>query len=160
MICKVALLFLLLGQAPPTAEPGQPEKQATETVQPAQTGEAEVQAEEAEQQPAQQEQAPQQQPLAGGCFGGGGESQKRPAWITWVILLGILVVFYLVMILPQRRRQKKHKEMLKSLNRGDRIVTNGGVIGTITRVKEESFIIKTADKTELEIDKSVVSQKK
>ncbi|TET22206.1 MAG: preprotein translocase subunit YajC [Candidatus Stahlbacteria bacterium] len=155
MICKVALLFLLLGQAPPTAEPGQPEKQATEVVQPAQTGEAGVQTEQAEQQPAQQ-----QQPLAGGCFGGGGEGQKRPAWITWVILLGILVVFYLVMILPQRRRQKKHQEMLKSLNRGDRIVTNGGVIGTITRVKEESFIVKTADKTELEIDKSVVSQKK
>lgn len=147
MICKVALLFLLLGQAPPTAEPGQPEKQATETVQPAQTGEAEVQAEEAEKQPAVEQQQPP-------------PKQKRPAWITWVILLGILVVFYLVMILPQRRRQKKHQEMLKSLNRGDRIVTNGGVIGTITRVKEESFIVKTADKTELEIDKSVVSQKK
>jgi len=147
MICKVALLFLLLGQAPPTAEPGQPEKQATEVVQPAQTGEAEVQAEEAEEQPAVEQQQPP-------------PKQKRPAWITWVILLGILVVFYLVMILPQRRRQKKHQEMLKSLNRGDRIVTNGGVIGTITRVKEESFIIKTADKTELEIDKSVVSQKK
>ncbi|TKJ43931.1 preprotein translocase subunit YajC [candidate division TA06 bacterium B3_TA06] len=147
MICKVALLFLLLGQAPPTAEPGQPEKQATEVVQPAQTGEAEVQAEEAEEQPAVEQQQPP-------------PKQKRPAWITWVILLGILVVFYLVMILPQRRRQKKHQEMLKSLNRGDRIVTNGGVIGTITRVKEESFIVKTADKTELEIDKSVVSQKK
>jgi len=155
MIFKVALLFLLLGQAPPpTAEPGQPEKQATEAVQPAQTGEAEVQAEEAEQQPAQE------QPLAGGCFGGGEEGQKRPMWVTLVILLGIVVVFYLVMILPQRRRQKKHQEMLQALNRGDRIVTNGGVIGTITRVKEESFIIKTADKTELEIDKSVVSQKK
>jgi len=155
MILKLALMFLLLGQAPPTAEPGQPEKQATEAVQPAETGQPEVQATEAEPQPAQQ-----QQPLAGGCFGGGEEGQKRPAWITWVILLGILVVFYLVMILPQRRRQKKHKEMLQALNRGDRVVTNGGVIGIITRVKEESFIIKTADKTELEIDKSVVSQKK
>ncbi|MCK4334860.1 preprotein translocase subunit YajC [candidate division WOR-3 bacterium] len=155
MILKLALMFLLLGQAPPTAEPGQTGKQATEAVQPAETGQPEVQATEAEPQP-----APQQQPLAGGCFGGGEEGQKRPAWITWVILLGILVVFYLVMILPQRRRQKKHKEMLQALNRGDRVVTNGGVIGIITRVKEESFIIKTADKTELEIDKSVVSQKK
>ena len=155
MILKLALMFLLLGQAPPTAEPGQTGKQATEAVQPAETGQPEVQATEAEPQP-----APQQQPLAGGCFGGGEEGQKRPAWITWVILLGILVVFYLVMILPQRRRQKKRKEMLQALNRGDRVVTNGGVIGIITRVKEESFIIKTADKTELEIDKSVVSQKK
>lgn len=155
MIFKLALMFLLLGQPPPTAEPGQTEKQATETVQPAEASQPEVQATEAEPQPAQQ-----QQPLAGGCFGGGTEGQKRPGWITWVILLGILVVFYLVMILPQRRRQKKHQEMLKSLNRGDRVVTNGGVIGIISRVKEESFIIKTADKTELEIDKSVVSQKK
>lgn len=155
MILKLALMFLLLGQAPPTAEPEQTEKPATETVQPAEASQPEVQATEAEQQPAQQ-----QQPLAGGCFGGGAEGQKRPGWITWVILLGILVVFYLVMILPQRRRQKKHQEMLKSLNRGDRIVTNGGVIGIISRVKEESFIIKTADKTEIEVDKSVVSQKK
>jgi preprotein translocase subunit YajC len=155
MIFKLALMFLLLGQPPPTAEPGKTEEPATEAVQPAETSKAEVEATEAEQQPAQQE-----QPLAGGCFGGGQEGQKRPGWITWVILLGILVVFYLLMILPQRRRQKKHQEMLKSLQRGDRIVTNGGVIGTISRVKEESFIIKTADKTELEIDKSVVQQKK
>ena len=149
-------MFLLLGQAPPTAEPGKAEQPATEAVQPAETAEPEVQAEEpAEQQPAQQ-----QPPPAGGCFGAGQEGQKRPGWITWVILLGILVVFYLLMILPQRRRRKKHQEMLKSLQRGDRIVTNGGVIGTISRVKEESFIIRTADKTEMEIDKSVVSQKK
>jgi len=148
MIFKLALMFLLMGQAPPTAEPGQTQQPAaTEPVQATETGETQVEAQEGEEQPAVSEEAEQ-------------PKQKRPAWITWVILLGILVVFYLLMILPQRRRQKKHQEMLKTLKRGDKVVTNGGIHGIISRVKEETFVIKTGDKTELEIDKAVVSQRK
>ena len=86
--------------------------------------------------------------------------RKLPGWANIAIIVGLIVVFYLLMILPQRRRQKKHQEMLKGLNRGDKVVTNGGIHGTIAKVTESTFVIKTAGKTELEIDKSVVQQKK
>ncbi|MBN2378768.1 preprotein translocase subunit YajC [candidate division WOR-3 bacterium] len=147
MIFKLALVCLLLGQASPTGEAEPVKQPETTTIETAEsTGiEPVLEATDSAGMPADTT-AVAQKP-------------KRP-WITWVILLGVLVVFYLLMILPQRRKQKKHQEMLKSLNRGDRIVTNGGIVGTIARVKEDTFIIKSGDKTEIEIDKSVVSQKK
>lgn len=150
MILKIALLLLLVGQAP-VEEPVETEQPpaATETVEAPQGGEA-VETEATDGETAADEEGAAE----------GEQQQKRPNWIMWVILLGVLVVFYLLMILPQRRRQKKHQQMLKALNRGDRVVTNGGIVGTIARVKEDTFVIKTAGKTELEIDKNVVASKK
>jgi len=153
MIFKLGLVFLLLGQATPTGEAETVEPEPTMTV-------TDQQAEAAE--PGTQLEAVEPTTDTAGVPADSTAAQQKPKrpWITWVILLGVLVVFYLLMILPQRRKQKKHQEMLKSLNRGDRITTNGGVVGTIARVKEDTFVIKTAGKTEIEIDKSVVQQKK
>jgi len=149
MILKFALMFVLIGQPPPpTVEPGQSEQPKAQVTQPAETVQSQTGVAEGAQDTAVADTT--LQPKQGGL----------PRWSTWVILLGVLVVFYLLMILPQRRRQKKHQEMLKSLNRGDKVVTNGGIHGVITRVKETTFIIRTGEKTTLEIDKSVVAQKK
>ncbi|MBD3286778.1 preprotein translocase subunit YajC [candidate division WOR-3 bacterium] len=154
MIFKLGLVFLLVGQATPTGEAEPVESEPTTVVEDEGTEVAEP-GTELEETEAVTDTAGQ--PADSTAVEG--KKPKRP-WLTWVILLGVLVVFYLLMILPQRRRQKKHQQMLKSLNRGDRIMTNGGVVGTISKVKEETFVIKTAGKTEIEIDKSVVQQKK
>jgi preprotein translocase subunit YajC len=148
MILKFALIALLLGQAPPQADPGK-----------TQTPSAQVQSGSATQsQPQAEPQKTTTQPQAGQQQQG----QQKPGspWMTWVLLLGILVVFYLIMFIPQRRRQKKHKEMLNALQRGDMVMTSSGIHGTIVKVKEETIIIKSGDKTELEIDKSAISGKK
>ena len=55
-------------------------------------------------------------------------------------LVLIMVVFYFLLIRPQQKKQKQHREMLGNLRRGDRIVTNGGIIGTITKVIDEGEV--------------------
>ena len=75
-------------------------------------------------------------------------------------LVLLLLVFYFFLILPQSRRQKKHMEMLKSLKKGDRIITAGGIIGTIVGVDEQKVVIKVGDEgTKLEVSKAYVAQK-
>ncbi|MGB9741654.1 MAG: preprotein translocase subunit YajC [candidate division WOR-3 bacterium] len=74
-------------------------------------------------------------------------------------LILIFVVLYFLIILPQQRRQKKHQEMLASLKRGDRVVFASGILGVITNVKENTFIVKIAENTEVEVEKGAIAYK-
>lgn len=69
----------------------------------------------------------------------------------------IIAVFYMLLIRPQQKRQKQLQETISQLKIGDRIVTTGGVIGTITTVRDTSFFIRSADKSILEIARSAVA---
>jgi len=71
----------------------------------------------------------------------------------------IFAVLYFLMILPQQRRQKKHTQMLEQIKRGDRVVLGAGIHGIVSNVKEQTFLVKVAENTELEVDKSAVSYK-
>ena len=72
-------------------------------------------------------------------------------------MLLIIGVFYMLLIRPQQKRQKQLQETISQLKAGDRIVTTGGVIGTITTVRDTSFLIRSADKSILEIARSAVA---
>ncbi|MCM3900580.1 MAG: preprotein translocase subunit YajC [Pyrinomonadaceae bacterium] len=72
-------------------------------------------------------------------------------------MLLIIAVFYMLLIRPQQKRQKQLQETISQLKAGDRIVTTGGVIGTITTVRDTSFLIRSADKSILEIARSAVA---
>jgi preprotein translocase subunit YajC len=72
-------------------------------------------------------------------------------------MLLIIGVFYVLLIRPQQKRQKQLQETISQLKAGDRIVTTGGVIGTITSVRDTSFLIRSADKSILEIARSAVA---
>ena len=72
-------------------------------------------------------------------------------------MLLIIGVFYVLLIRPQQKRQKQLQETISQLKAGDRIVTTGGVIGTITTVRDTSFLILSADKSMLEIARSAVA---
>jgi preprotein translocase subunit YajC len=69
----------------------------------------------------------------------------------------IIVIFYVLLIRPQQKRQRQLQETIASLKTGDRVVTNGGIIGVITAVRETSFMIRSADKTILEIARSAIA---
>ena len=85
---------------------------------------------------------------------------QQQSWLTIAIYFGFfLVVFYGFIILPRKKQEKKHKEVLASLKRGDKIVTIGGMRGEIAKVKEDSFVIKANDTTELEFIKNAVAYK-
>ena len=72
-------------------------------------------------------------------------------------LLLIIAVFYVLLIRPQQKRQRQLQETIASLKIGDRVVTTGGIIGVITTVRDTSFLIRSADKSILEIARSAVA---
>ena len=72
-------------------------------------------------------------------------------------ILLIILVFYFLIIRPQQKRQRQLQETIANLKIGDRIVTTGGVIGVITTVRDTSFLIRSADKSILEIARTSIA---
>jgi len=71
----------------------------------------------------------------------------------------IFLIFYFLLIRPQRKQQKAHDEMVKTLSRGDEVVTVGGIIGRIIHLTDDRVTIKTAEDTRLEIERSKIGRK-
>jgi preprotein translocase subunit YajC len=72
-------------------------------------------------------------------------------------MLLVFGVFYLLLIRPQQRKQRELQATIAQLKAGDKVVTTGGVIGVITAVRDTSFLIRSADKSMLEIARSAVA---
>ena len=72
-------------------------------------------------------------------------------------LVLIIAVFYVLVIRPQQKRQRQLQETISSLKIGDRVITNGGIIGVITTVRDSSFLIRSADKSIIEIARSAIA---
>jgi preprotein translocase subunit YajC len=72
-------------------------------------------------------------------------------------MLLIIGVFYMLLIRPQQKRQRELQQTIAELKAGDRVVTTGGVIGTITTVRDTSFLIRSGDKSILEIARSAIA---
>jgi preprotein translocase subunit YajC len=69
----------------------------------------------------------------------------------------IFGVFYFLIIVPQRKRQKALSDMVSAIKPGDKVITSGGIYATVKQVKEKSLLVMSADKTILEISRSSVS---
>ena len=85
------------------------------------------------------------------------EAQQRPnALIQMLPIVAILVIFYFLLIRPKQREQKKHQQMLTQLNKGDRVLTSGGIFGSVVGVKDDQVVIKIAENVKIELLKSAV----
>ena len=69
----------------------------------------------------------------------------------------IFVIMYFVMIRPQTKRQQEQKRLVSSLKTGDRVVTNAGIHGLISNVKDSTVILKVADNVKIEMEKSAIA---
>jgi len=69
----------------------------------------------------------------------------------------IFLIFYLLIIKPQRQKQQEHQKMIQSLKKNDEVVTIGGILGTVLNVKERSIVLRIADNVKIEIQKSAVA---
>lgn len=78
---------------------------------------------------------------------------------TILLFGGLFAIFYFLLIRPQKKQQEAHQEMVKSLSKGDEIVTVGGVVGRIIHLTDDRVTIKTAGDTRLEIARSKVGQR-
>jgi preprotein translocase subunit YajC len=83
---------------------------------------------------------------------------NQSALIQFLPLVLIFVVFYFLLIRPQQRKAKDHKTMLDALRRGDRVVTGGGIIGTVARVENpEEVTVDIADGVRVRVLRSTIS---
>lgn len=77
----------------------------------------------------------------------------------WSLLFLFILIFgmmYFLIIMPQRRQEKKHRDMLSQLKKDDKILTQAGIVGKIVNINNDYVRIRTADKTELDITKSSI----
>lgn len=72
-------------------------------------------------------------------------------------LILIFVVFYFLLIRPQQKKQKQHREMLEALRRGDRVVTAGGIVGNITKATESELTVEIADGVKVKVMRGMIS---
>ena len=87
-------------------------------------------------------------PAAAGPAGSGFE---------WVFLIGFLVIFYLMIWRPQAKRAKEHKNLLGGLQKGDEVVTSGGIIGKVTKVTDDFVVVEISDNVELKFQKQAIA---
>src|SRR6202051_2928218 len=87
--------------------------------------------------------------------GGGLGSALGSPLVMMVIVMGI---FYVMLILPQQRQRKKLQEMLGALKAGDKVITNGGIYGTINGLDGDTVILKIADQVKIRIARSAITQ--
>lgn len=71
----------------------------------------------------------------------------------------MIAIFYFILIRPQRKERQRHQEMLSKLGQGDRVMTNGGILGEIVHATETELTIRTAEKTRLVIDRGHIARK-
>ncbi len=88
----------------------------------------------------------------------GGESEGS-FLISILPFVLIFVVFYFVLIRPQKKQREKHEKMVESLKPGDHVITNSGIYGTIVKIEGDKAIIRVADGVKLEFLKSSVANK-
>lgn len=86
--------------------------------------------------------------------------QPNAGVMNFVPLIFIFFVFYFLIIRPQQKKQKEHREMIKNLKKNDEVVTNGGIHGTIVNVKEKTFILRLDENLKIEIDKGSITYAK
>lgn len=91
-------------------------------------------------------------------YGQAAGGQAQPSMISALIPFAIIfVIFYFLIIMPARKKQKNHQQLIGSLKGGERIVTAGGIYGTVLRVMDDRIEIEVDKNSKLQITKSSVS---
>jgi preprotein translocase subunit YajC len=78
--------------------------------------------------------------------------------MAFLIMMAIIfAIIYFLMILPQKKKQKETQNMLNNLKKGDKVVTIGGILGTVGNVKDNTVMVKIADNTVVEFKKTAIA---
>jgi preprotein translocase subunit YajC len=91
----------------------------------------------------------------GGSGQGGGQGQGGFGFFIPLIL--IFAVFYFILIRPQQKRQKEHRQLLQNLKKGDKVITTGGLQGTVVNLSDTVVTVEIADKVKVKVGRSYVA---
>ena len=96
-------------------------------------------------------------PSSEGAAGATGATGGASQWGILIVMPLIILVFYFLVMRPQNKKQKEAKKMLEGIRKDDRVVTIGGLRGTVVTVKDDVVVLKVDDNTKLEYSKSAVA---
>ncbi len=85
------------------------------------------------------------------------QSSATNPMIQFLPMVLIFIIFYFLLIRPQKQKEKEHRKMLAGVNKNDEIVTLGGIHGTVVNVKDKTLILRIDDNVKMEIEKSSVA---
>ncbi len=85
------------------------------------------------------------------------QGQSSNGLLTFAPLVVIMVIFYVLLILPAQRRQKKTQQMLNALKSGDKVLTNGGIYGTIVGIDNDAVQLRIADQVKIKVARSAIA---
>ena len=83
-----------------------------------------------------------------------GPSSFLPLLLPWVLVMGI---FYVLLIMPQQKRQKKVQEMLSGLKAGDKVITSGGIYGTVVGLEDTAVQLRIADQVKIKVSRAAIA---
>ncbi|OGP55824.1 MAG: preprotein translocase subunit YajC [Deltaproteobacteria bacterium RBG_13_52_11] len=87
--------------------------------------------------------------------GQGQGGQQSP--VSFFVFMALLfAVFYFILIRPQQKRQKDHRQLLEKLKKGDRVVTTGGIHGTVVGLSDTAVTVEIADKVKVKVDRNCI----
>ena len=82
--------------------------------------------------------------------------EQKPGWMGFVPLIAMFAVFYFLLIAPARKKQKGQLEMRNGLKAGDKVITNGGIHGTVVGVTDTVIQLRIADQVKIDISKFAI----
>ncbi len=85
------------------------------------------------------------------------QGSTKDLLVSMLPMIAIVAVFYFLLVMPARKRQKKTDAMINNLKNGDRVITNSGIYGTIAGIKDHTFHLKISDQVKIEIAKNAIA---
>jgi preprotein translocase subunit YajC len=86
-----------------------------------------------------------------------GQAGAADLFVSLLPLILIFVIFYFLLIRPQQKRAKEHRQMLDSIKRGDKVITSGGVYGVVESVSDKTVVLKIADNVKVKFGKGYIA---
>jgi preprotein translocase subunit YajC len=85
--------------------------------------------------------------------------QTNPLFVQPLIFLAIGLIFYFIVFLPNKKKQRALQQMLDNLKNGDKVITSGGIFGVVAGIKDDRIQLKVADQVKIEISKNAIVSK-
>lgn len=85
------------------------------------------------------------------------KADQAPGWAQFVPFIFIIAIFYFVLIRPQMKAKKEQDKLISTTKTGDKVITTGGILGTVANVKDKTLIVKIADNVKIEVLKTHIA---
>ncbi len=87
------------------------------------------------------------------------QAPQPQGFVSFLPIILVIAIFYLIVFMPARRRQKKLQEMIDNLKTGDRVITTGGIFGTVVALRGDRLQLRIAENVKIDVSRNAVASK-